>query len=158
MQAAPAQEKETPRVLHVDYPPAILRLMEQTFRGRPLAWESAETGAQGLHLALVHNYHLIFLGLKESGVDGVRVARGLMRAGVATPIVMLGARKDLEMRREELARLPNVVSSLAKPLDMTLVEKAMDFLRNPPALKPKDKTRLLETLSRIEKAVQNAAF
>jgi DNA-binding response OmpR family regulator len=140
-------------VLHIDYPPAILRLLEQTFRNRPILWESAETGAQGLHLALIHNYHLIFLGLKEAGVDGLRVARGLARAGVNTPVVLLMTRRDLDHRREEVSRLSNVIACLAKPLDMSQVEKAMEFLRHPPTLKSKDKSRLLETLARIEKDV-----
>lgn len=155
MQSTAPPDKEAPRVLHIDYPPAILRLLEQTFRNRPVTWESAETGAQGLHLALIQNYHLIFLGLKESGVDGLRVARGLVRAGVNTPVVLLMSRRDLDHRREEVSRLPNVIACIAKPLEMAQVEKAMEFLRHPPTLKPKDKVRLLETLARIEKAVHD---
>jgi hypothetical protein len=59
----------------------------------------------------------------------------------------------LELRREELSRLTNVVATLTKPLEMAQVEKALEFLRHPPSLKPKDKTRLLEVLARVEKAV-----
>jgi DNA-binding response OmpR family regulator len=127
--------------------------MAQNFRHRPITWESAETGVQGLHLALVQNYHLIFLGIKEVGVDGMRVVRGLQRAGVNTPVVLLMSRREMDQRREEVARLPNVIACLTKPLDMTQVEKAMDFLRNPPTLKAKDKVKLLEVLARIEKAL-----
>jgi DNA-binding response OmpR family regulator len=149
--------KDSPRVLHIDYPPPILRLLEQKFRGRPIVLESAESGVLGLHLALVRNYHLIFLGLKEVGVDGVRVARGLMRAGINTPVVLFMARRDLEHRREELSRLTNVIACLSKPLEMAQVEKAMEFLKHPPALNAKDRVKLLETLARIEKAVQEEA-
>lgn len=127
--------------------------MAQNFRTRPVVWESAESGVQGLHLALVQNYHLIFLGVKEVGVDGLRVVRGLQRAGVNTPVILLMSRKELDQRREEVARLPNVIACLAKPLELAQVEKAMDFLRNPPTLKAKDRSKLLEVLARIEKTL-----
>jgi len=146
-------EGETPRILHIDFPPAILRLMEQAFRSRPMRWESAESGVLGLHMALIRDYSLIFLGLKESGLDGLRVAAGLQRSGLRTPLILLMSRRDLDMRREELSRLPNVLACLAKPLDMEQVEKAMEFLRRPPALQPKDRARLLQVLARVERAV-----
>lgn len=152
MQSAPTPAKELPRVLHIDYPAAILRLMEKSFRGRPLAWDCAESGAAGLHAALVNNYHLIFLGLKEPGIDGERVVQGLKRAGVSTPVILLLPGRDLERRREELSRLPNVLACLGKPVDLRQADSLMEFLRHPPSLKPEDKARLLEVLARLEKA------
>jgi DNA-binding response OmpR family regulator len=146
--------KEYPRVLHIDYPPAILRLMEKSFQGRPLVWDCAESGAQGLHMALIQNYHLIILGFKETGIDGSRVVLGLKRAGITTPIVLLMPQKELERRREELSRLPNVMGCLAKPVDLRQMDRMLDFLRHPPMLKAGDKARLLEILERIEKAVR----
>jgi DNA-binding response OmpR family regulator len=157
VQSASTPAKDLPRVLHIDYPAAILRLMEKSFQGRPLVWDCAESGATGLHAALVNNYHLIFLGLKEPGIDGVRVVQGLKRAGVSTPIVLLLPGRELEKRREELSRLPNVLACLGKPVDLRQADKLMDFLRHPPALKPEDKARLLEVLARIEKAVRESA-
>jgi CheY-like chemotaxis protein len=147
--------KEYPRVLHIDHPPAILRLMERSFQGRPLTWDCAESGAQGLHMALIQSYHLIILGFKETGIDGARVVHGLKRAGITTPILLLMPSKELERRREELARLPNVLGCLAKPVDLRQVDRMMDFLRHPPTLKAEDKARLLEVLERIEKAIRD---
>jgi hypothetical protein len=46
-----------------------------------------------------------------------------------------------------------VLACLAKPLDLRQVDKAMEFLRHPPALKPNDKAKLLQVLGRIERAV-----
>lgn len=154
--STPVQEpvKEYPRVLHIDYPPAILRLMERSFQGRPLVWDVAESGAQGLHMALIQNYHLIILGFKETGIDGARVVHGLKRAGVTSPIVLLMPQRELERRREELARLPNVLGCLAKPVDLRQMDKMMDFLRHPPMIKAEDRARLLEVLERIEKAIR----
>jgi DNA-binding response OmpR family regulator len=149
--------KEPPRVLHIDFPVAILKLLETSFANRGLAWDSAETGVAGLHMALVQDYHLIFLALRENTIDGMRVVKGLKRAGVTTPIVLLMPAKELELRRDELSRYPNVLACLAKPLDLRLVDKVMDFLRNPPTLKPKDKAKLLEVLARVERAVDASA-
>jgi len=145
--------KEIPRVLHIDYPAAILRLLENSFQNRGLAWESTESGVQGLHLALVQNYNLILLSLRETGIDGLRIVKGLARAGVNTPVILFMPSRELELRRTELARYPNVMACLPKPLDVRQLDKFMDFLRNPPALQPKDKAKLLEVLTRIERAV-----
>jgi DNA-binding response OmpR family regulator len=145
--------QEAPRVLHIDFPVAILKLLETTFAKRGLAWDSAETGVAGLHLAMVQDYNLIFLALRENTIDGMRIVKGLKRAGITTPIVMLMPSKELELRRAELGRYPNVLACLAKPLDLRLVDKVMDFLRNPPSLKPQDKAKLLEVLARVERAV-----
>lgn len=157
MQTTSPPGKDIPRVLHIDYPPAILRLLENSFQNRGLAWESTESGVQGLHLALVQNYNLILLSLRESGIDGLRIVKGLARAGVNTPIILFMPSRELELRRSELARYPNVMACLPKPLDVRQLDKYMDFLRNPPALQAKDKAKLLETLTRIERAVSAEA-
>ncbi len=149
--------KDPPRVLHIDFPVAILKLMETSFAHRGLAWDSAETGVSGLHMALVQDYHLIFLALRENAIDGMRIVKGLMRAGVSSPIVLLMPSKELELRREELSRYPNVLACLAKPLDLRQVDKVMEFLRQPPTLKPRDKAKLLEVLARVERAVDASA-
>lgn len=153
---AATEPKETPRVLHIDFPVAILKLLETSFAHRGLVWDSAETGVAGLHMALVQDYNLIFLALRENTIDGIRIVKGLKRAGVTTPIVMLMPAKEMELRRDELSRYPNVLACLAKPLDLRLVDKVMDFLRHPPTLKPRDKAKLLEVLARVERAVDAA--
>ena len=150
-------EKNTPRVLHIDFPAAILKLLETSFQNRGFIWETCDTGVQGFHMALVQNYNLIFLALRENTIHGLRIVKGLARAGVTTPIVLFMPSKELELRRTELSRYPNVLACLAKPLDLRQVDKVMDFLRHPPALKPKDKAKLLEVLSRVERAVSAEA-
>ena len=106
---------------------------------------------------MVQDYNLIFLALKENTIDGLRIVKGLRRAGCATPIVLLMPSRELEHRRAELSRYPNVMACLAKPLDLRQVDKVMEFLRHPPALKPADKTKLLKVLARIEQAVSDDA-
>ena len=145
--------KDLPRVLHIDFPAAILKLLETTFQNRGLAWESCDSGVQGFHLALVQQYNLIFLALRENPIDGLRIVKGLQRAGIKTPIVLFMPSRELELRRTELSRYPNVLACLAKPLDLGAVDRTMDFLRKPPALDPKDKARLLAVLARIERTV-----
>jgi DNA-binding response OmpR family regulator len=153
VQTAVTPDTDLPRVLHIDFPGAILKLLESAFRNRGLAWESCDSGVQGFHLALVQDYHLIFLALRENTVDGLRILKGLLRAGVKTPVVVFLPARELEQRRGELSRYPNVLACLPKPLDLREVDKAMEFLRHPPSLKPEDKARLLDVLARIEKAV-----
>ncbi|HKP98140.1 MAG TPA: hypothetical protein VJ385_20590 [Fibrobacteria bacterium] len=153
MQTTAPPGKDIPRVLHIDFPAAILKLLETAFQNRGLVWETCDSGVQGFHLALVQDYNLIFLALRENPIDGLRIVKGLNRAGVKTPIVLLMPSRDLELRRAELSRYPNVLACLAKPLDLRQVDKAMEFLRHPPSLKPADKARLLEVLARVERAV-----
>jgi DNA-binding NtrC family response regulator len=153
VQTTSAPVKDLPRVLHIDYPAAILRLLENTFQNRGILWESTESGVQGFHLALIQNYDLILLSLRESTVDGLRIIKGLKRAGVHTPIVLLMPNRELELRRQEMSRYSNVLACLAKPIDTRQLEKVMEFLRHPLALQAKDKAKLLETLARIERAV-----
>jgi DNA-binding response OmpR family regulator len=112
---------------------------------------------QGFHMALVQDYDLIFLALRENPIDGLRIVKGLHRAGVKTPIVLLMPARELELRRTELSRHPNVLTCLAKPLDLRQVDKVMDFLRKPPNLKPADRAKLLEVLARVERAVSAQA-
>lgn len=156
MQTSAPLPKDVPRVLHIDFPAAILKLLETAFQNRGLVWESCDSGIQGFHLALVQDYNLIFLALKENTIDGLRIVKGLRRAGCSTPIVLLMPSRDLEHRKAELSRYPNVMACLAKPLDLRQVDKAMEFLRHPPALKPADKAKLLQVLGRIEKEVSEA--
>jgi DNA-binding response OmpR family regulator len=145
--------KDIPRVLHIDFPAAILRLLETTFQHRDLVWETCDSGVQGFHMALVQEYNLIFLALRESTIDGLRIVKGLERAGVKSPVVLFMPARELEQRRAEMARYPNVLACLAKPLDLRQVDKIMEFLRHPPSLNPKDKAKLLEVLARIESMV-----
>ena len=153
MQIAAPPSKDVPRVLHIDFPAAILKMLETTFQNRGLMWESCDSGIQGFHTALVQNYHLILLALKENTVDGLRVLKGLRRAGCTTPVILFMPSRELEQRRMELMRYPNVLACMAKPLDLRQVDKAMEFLRHPPALKSQDKAKLLKVLARIEQAV-----
>lgn len=140
-------------MLHIDYPAAILRLLEKSFQQRGLVWESTDSGVQGLHMALVQDFNLIFLGLREPNIDGLRIVQGLRRAGVTVPVVLLMPSRELELRRQELARYPGVLACLSKPLDLRQVDKVMEFLSHPPSLDPKDKARLLELLAGIERSV-----
>ncbi len=141
------------RVLHIDYPAAILRLLENNFQNRGFLWDSTESGIQGFHMALLHNYHLIILSLRETTIDGLRIVKGLKRAGVQTPILILMPARELDLRRSELSRYSNVLACHSKPLDMRQMEKALEFLRDPVGLNPKDKSKLLAILSRIEREV-----
>jgi len=154
VQTASPPPKDIPRVLHIDFPAAILKLLETTFQNRGLVWETCDSGIQGFHMALVQNYNLILLALRENTIDGLRILKGLRRAGCTTPIVLLMPSRELEQRRGELSRYPNVMACLAKPLDLRQVDKVMEFLRHPPALKPKDKEKLLRVLARIEQGLE----
>lgn len=154
MQTAVPPSKDAPRVLHIDFPAAILKLLETSFQNRGYLWDSSISGVQGFHMALIRDYNLIILSLRENTIDGLRIVKGLKRAGVATPIVLLMPARELEQRRQEFSRFPNVLACLAKPLDLRQMDKVMEFLRHPPSLRAEDKARLLELLAAIEREVR----
>lgn len=64
--------------------------------------EIALDGPTGLALALANRYDVIILDVMLPGLDGMQVCRELRTARVATPILMLTARGEVEDRVEGL--------------------------------------------------------
>jgi two-component system, OmpR family, copper resistance phosphate regulon response regulator CusR len=62
----------------------------------------AATGALGLRAATTAAFDVILLDLMLPGMDGLAVLRGLRRAGVASPVLVLTARDTVEDRVEGL--------------------------------------------------------
>ena len=73
---------------------ALRKLLEQ----EQYAVDAAFTGPEGLDAALSGIYDVIILDVMLPGMDGFSVLYSLRREGVATPVLMLTARGDLDDR------------------------------------------------------------
>ncbi|RFA29310.1 DNA-binding response regulator [Alkalilimnicola ehrlichii] len=60
--------------------------------------DTAGDGVTGLHLAVTQDFDAIVLDLGLPGLDGSEVCRRLRDAGIATPVIMLTARGEIEDR------------------------------------------------------------
>jgi DNA-binding response OmpR family regulator len=73
----------------------------------------AETGPEGLAMAMEHSFHAIVLDAMLPGMDGFRVARTLRNVKISTPILMLTA---LDAKEDVVRGLDNGVDDyLTKP-------------------------------------------
>ncbi|MEO7425465.1 MAG: hypothetical protein ABI036_09780, partial [Fibrobacteria bacterium] len=56
------------KILHINSPAPLLRLVEKFCQTRKIAVESMESGSAGLHHALVKQYQLILVGSPPTGI------------------------------------------------------------------------------------------
>ncbi len=89
--------------------------------------DAAQDGITGLHLALVNPYDIIVLDLMLPGMDGVTLCRKLRQEGnIATPILMLTARGDLEDKVAGFAS--GTDDYLVKPFELRELEMRIQAL------------------------------
>lgn len=60
--------------------------------------DAAGDGLTGLHLAATNPYDVIVLDVGLPGIDGISLCQRLREAGIATPVIMLTAKGELEDR------------------------------------------------------------
>jgi len=60
--------------------------------------DTAGDGVTGLHLAVTNPYDVIVLDVGLPGIDGITLCRRLREANIATPVIMLTAKGELEDR------------------------------------------------------------
>jgi DNA-binding NtrC family response regulator len=143
------------RLLHINHPAAILRLVERFCESKKFSIDSFESASAGFHHALTRKYRLIVLGLPAKGLDPARVLKGLLRAKVSTPVLLMAEFHSKE--KLELAKYPNVIATITKPLDVHEFSRYLDSANKPPELDPKEKQKLIEVLRRWEGKIPNAA-
>jgi two-component system alkaline phosphatase synthesis response regulator PhoP len=81
-----------PRILIVEDEPDIVMSLEQDLRRQGYETGSARDGENGLRLGREGGWDLILLDIMLPKMDGFDVCRGLRRAGVKTPIILVTAR------------------------------------------------------------------
>ena len=66
------------------------------------AVDAAADGITGLHLTVTGNYEVVILDVALPGVDGITLCQRIRAAHIATPIIMLTARGELEEKIDGL--------------------------------------------------------
>ncbi|MDB5105441.1 MAG: hypothetical protein JWP91_3130 [Fibrobacteres bacterium] len=144
----------TRRLLHINSPPAILRLVERFCQTRKYSLDSFESATVGLHYAMARKYHLIILGLPTRGLDPPRFLKGLLRAKVTAPVLIMAEFQFKE--KSELGKFPNVLGFLSKPLDIQQFAKYLDATHKPADLDPQEKEKLIAVLRKWEGEIEHA--
>lgn len=90
--------------------------LRKALREEGYAVDYAESGDRGLERALDHEYGCILLDIMLPGRDGFSVVEELRKRGVATPILLLTARHQLEDRVRGLEG--GADDYLTKPFDL----------------------------------------
>lgn len=152
----PSQESvpASRRLLHINHPTAILRLVERFCQSKKFSLDSFESTAIGLHHAMARKYHLIILGLPAKGLDPSRFLKGLLRAKISTPVLIMAESRSKE--KADLGKFPNVIGTISKPLDIHEFSKYLDSTNKPPEMDPQEKEKLIAVLRKWEGKIPHA--
>lgn len=154
MERSESPDKAARRILHINHPAAFLRLVEKYCVAEKIVVDSFEYGPVGLHHALARRYHMIILGFPLPAMDTFRILKGLVRAKVPTPVLIMA---DNRARiREDFGRFPNVIGCIGKPLDVKELARHLDSVRKPAELNPEEKAALVAMLRKWETVSRNA--
>ncbi|MEO6098078.1 MAG: hypothetical protein ABIW76_21410 [Fibrobacteria bacterium] len=142
------------RLLHINQPSAILRLVEKFCQSKKFSLDSFESAAIGMHYAMARKYHLVVLGLPAKGLAPARFLKGLLRAKVATPVLIMAESRSKE--KLDLGKFPNVIGIISKPLDIHEFSRYLDSANKPPELEPQEKEKLIAVLRKWEGKIPHA--
>ncbi|MCK5580896.1 MAG: response regulator transcription factor [Candidatus Omnitrophica bacterium] len=84
------------RILVVEDEIKIASFLKRGLKEERYVVDVANNGQEGLFLAEVNPYDLIILDIMLPGTDGISVCRKLRDSGIATPVLMLTARNNIE--------------------------------------------------------------
>lgn len=107
-----------------------------------------------MHHALARKYHLIILGLPAKGLDPSRFLKGLLRAKISTPVLLMADSRSKE--KLDLGKFPNVIGTITKPLDIHEFSKYLDSANKPPEMDPQEKEKLIAVLRKWEGKIPHA--
>lgn len=142
------------RLLHINQPSAILRLVEKFCQSKKFSLDSFESASVGLHYALARKYHLIVLGLPTKNLAPARFLKGLLRAKVTTPVLIMAESRSKE--KAELGKFSNVIGIISKPLDIHEFSRYLDSANKPPEIEPQEKEKLIAVLRKWEGKIPHA--
>ncbi|MEQ8189295.1 MAG: response regulator transcription factor [Candidatus Eremiobacterota bacterium] len=86
------------RVLLIEDEKKVARFISKGLTEESYAVDVAYDGEEGLFLAEVNDYDLIILDIMLPKKDGFEVLKTLRNKGVATPVIMLTARDEIESK------------------------------------------------------------
>lgn len=120
-----------PRILLIDDEEAIRSGLSRALSAEGLAVELAETGQEGLRLALAEHYDLVVLDLLLPAIDGQAVLRQLLRDKPGQVVLVLSCLADVQSKVDcfELGAR----DYLAKPFSLAeLIARIRNQLRGDP--------------------------
>jgi DNA-binding response OmpR family regulator len=115
-------------VLIIEDDPTMLRGLEDTFRSKGYATQTADDGEEGLEAALTGSPHLIILDIMLPKMNGYEVCQAVRQHGLTMPIIMLTAKGQ----EEDIIRGLNLGADdyVTKPFSIReLLARANAFLR-----------------------------
>lgn len=86
------------RILIIEDEIRLSRFLKKGFEGEAMAVDVANDGEQGSLLGRQEVYDAIILDLMLPGKDGIEVLKEIRAAGIATPILILSAKGEIEDR------------------------------------------------------------
>lgn len=143
------------RLLHVNNPVQLLRLVEKFCQSRKVNVDSLESASAAFHYALVKSYQLILIGVPTSGIDLMRFLNGIKRAKISTPVVLMAENRLKD--KMEISKFPGCIGILTKPLDLSELAKYLEILNKPLQLEIQEKEKLIALLRKWEIRMSNAA-
>jgi DNA-binding response OmpR family regulator len=90
------------RLLLVEDDRKIAAFIRQGLHQAGFAVDPAETGEDGLHLALTQPYDAMIIDLMLPGMDGLRLIAELRRRLIQTPVLILSAKRSVDDRVQGL--------------------------------------------------------
>src|SRR5919108_258379 len=96
------------------------------------AVDPAETGEDGLHLALTQPYDAMIIDLMLPGMDGLRLIAELRRRLIQTPVLILSAKRSVALQAREFALLEYLMRQAGHVVSKTmLLEHVWDYRFDP---------------------------
>lgn len=119
------------RVLVIEDDSGIAQFLQQGLSENGYVVDVAEDGQIGLDYAQAHEYDLLIIDIQLPQLDGLSLLRQVRSEGVATPVLLLTARSEVQDRVQGLDA--GADDYLIKPFDFTeLLARIRALLRRPP--------------------------
>jgi len=132
------------QILVVEDDRDLRRFLAKAFREEGYGVAETESGDRALDRALDASYHCIILDVMLPGRDGFSVVEELRRRGVATPVLLLTAKDEVESRVRGLEG--GADDYLTKPFDLSELIARVHALIRRAELRHQDATLKVGTL------------
>jgi len=90
------------RILIVEDEKKVAQFLQKGFQAESFTVDIAADGQTGLRLAQTESYDAIILDVMLPGKSGIEILTSLRQSKIATPVLMLSAKSDIEDRVEGL--------------------------------------------------------
>ena len=144
-------EETSKRILHLNSPTHVLRFIENYCESKALKVDSTESEATAFHLALIKKYRLILIGLQTPKVNPIRIIKGLIRAKVRTPVLLVSEFPSRDEPR--FAAFQNVLGIIGRPIEIKVLSSYLQGSNRPQEFDTAEKEKLITILRKWESEV-----